>query len=287
MTRHPVEGRGHLQVALETAEFAPVFPCVAPSKRPATPNGFKNATRDRTLIQRWWTRHPDHLVGIPSAGLVVIDLDIPKESSQQPPDLAWQGWRRLAEPHGWSPESAVMVDTPSGGLHIYHRQPPGAEVRNSASKLAPYIDVRADGGYVIAPGSTLPDGRSYELRQPTVSDLPTAPPWLLQACSRPPAPETPHPAPRNDAAGTVYGLRALENELGRLATAAEGTRNDSLVRAAYRVGQLIGGAQLDLHHATSQLLAVALRIGLTETESVATIRSGLTKGTQHPRSPAA
>jgi hypothetical protein len=274
----------HLDVALATAAFAPVFPCL-PTKRPATEHGFHDAITDAERITAWWTSNPDHLVGIPSAGLLVVDLD---DRPGRPP--AWEAWIELAEPHGWSVldsegDSAVhMVATPSGGVHIYHQQPVGAGVRNSAGKLAPGIDVRGDGGYVIAPGSVLPDGREYELLCPFPGRLPLAPGWLVDAAARPQVTAVPPPAgPPDPNGGTRYGIQALEAELGRLATASEGTRNDTLVRAAFRVGQLASGGELDAYHAHDQLLSVALRIGLGQHEAEQTIRSGMASGAQQPR----
>lgn len=273
---------GHLAVALATASFAPVFPCVAATKRPATPHGHHDATRDADRIRGWWRRNPGHLVAIPTVGLVVVDLD---DRPGHPP--AWAAWWAMASEGGWDPATTPMVGTPSGGVHIYWSAPPDGGIRNSTGRLAPHIDVRADGGYVIAPGSTLPDGRSYDLLDPVPPALTDAPPWLidrLTATDRREIPDLPAPAL---AGGTKYGLTALEAELGRLALAAEGTRNDTLVRAAYRVGQLVAGGQLDASAAASQLAAVASRIGLEADEATATIRSGMAAGTRQPRRPAA
>lgn len=271
----------HLDVALGTASFAGVFPCL-PTKRPATEHGFLDATQDAGRIRTWWERNPDHLVGIPTEGLLVVDLD---DRPGKPP--AWAAWWALAEPHGWDPTTTPMVGTPSGGVHVYWEQPEGVRLRNSASKLAPGIDTRADGGYCIAAGSRLPDGRAYELLDPCPAVLPVAPDWLVTLLARPAPCAAPAMPDSTDREGSRWGIQALDAELGRLALAPEGGRNDALVRSAYRVGQLVAGGQLDAHHAASNLLSVAIRIGLTEGESIATIRSGMGSGAQHPRRPAA
>jgi hypothetical protein len=75
----------------------------------------------------------------------------------------------------------------------------------------------------------------------------------------------------------------LKGELGRLACAPEGQRNDTLVRSAFRVGQLVADGKLDATDATGRLLTVALRIGLSGTEAERTIRSGLEAGLTRPR----
>lgn len=82
---------------------------------------------------------------------------------------------------------------------------------------------------------------------------------------------------------TAYGRAALERELAdlRQTTAA---RNVALNRAAYYLGQLVGGGALDEHAATEELLNGALEIGLNQHEARSTIRSGLNAGKKRPRS---
>jgi hypothetical protein len=271
---------GHLAVALATAVFAPVFPCL-PSKRPASPNGFKDATVEVDRIERWWSGHPDHLVGVPTEGLVVVDLD----EDDPPTGATWAWWHATAEAHGWQVTDAPIVDTPSQGLHLYFACPVGVEVRNSAGKLAPGVDVRGAGGYVIAPGSTLPDGRQYELLQPFPAVLPVAPPWLVGMCAKRCEPPAPVPRSASDWRGSRYGLRALESECGRLAVAANGQRNHTLTKAAHALGRLVAGGELDAGHVAAELWTVAQRTGLGDREIEATLNSGLRAGARNPRSP--
>lgn len=300
----------HLDVATDTAAAGwPVFPCLArgdKAKRPSLPkckrceaahhapgsdayqacaaagndgHGLYDATTDPDRIHRWWTARPDHLIGTPTAGLVVVDLD----TGAGRDTAAW--WAAQIDQHGAPP--APEVATPSGGRHIYYRAPDGHPVRNSASKLAPGVDIRADGGYVIAPGSTLPDGRAYVLE--VVTELDDAPAWLLDAITaagRPATPATPTgPRPPLTAQQRAdrYARTALESELGRLATARQGGRNHQLNESAYSLGQLVGAGRLDAQTVTYELVTVALRIGLTEAEAAATIASGLRAGIATPR----
>jgi len=275
--------RHHVDIALETAAAGwPVFPC-RPDKTPVTAHGFKDATESPHRIEGWWDGHPEYLVACPTEGVVVVDLD---EPNSRPTGATWSWWCRTAEPHGWDPTVAPIVATPRGGVHIYWRQPDGIDVRCSTSKLAPGVDIRANGGYVVVPGSVLPDGREYELLSPYPRALVDAPGWLVDACTKP-DPKVVQAGTTLPTGGTRYGLQALESELGRLALAPEGTRNDTLNRAALRCGQLVAGGQLDPVHAAQQLHAVAVRIGLGDKETAATIRSGMTAGARQPRNPAA
>jgi putative DNA primase/helicase len=294
----PEQDNRNQEVALETASGGwPVFPCWPTTtdshkaKAPVTHNGFKDATTSPHQIEAWWDGHPEYLVATPTEGLIVVDLDEPH--NRPPTGETWAWWCRFAEPHGWDPTVAPLVATPRGGYHIYWRQPDGVTVRNSASKLAPGVDIRADGGYVIVPGSRLPDGREYELLQPFPAKLVDAPPWLIEACNRTDTPEKVGTAVQTSSRripldGTRFGLQALDAELGRLATTPEGQRNHALNRAAFKVGQLVAGGQLESHYANDQLEAVALRIGLQggeRGEVALTIKSGMTNGALHPRRP--
>lgn len=248
-----------------------VFPLRPSSKAPATRDGFHAATTDTDLIGRWWKRCPTMNVGIATGAsrLLVIDLDVKTDDG-----LA--NWYALGAAHaGWT--DTAVVSTPSGGEHWYFTLEPGWAIRNSAGRLAAGIDVRADGGYVVAPPSQTPSG-PYD----ATNDHPAAPApdWLIALLRQPPRPRVPL-LPDRTRGG--YGDAALDGELGRLAIAREGTRNDTLVRSAFRLGQLVAGGTLDERHVVAELLTVALRIGLAEHEAVATITSGLNAGMRQPR----
>jgi len=65
-----------LAAAIHYAELGyPVFPCAPGTNRPLTEHGFKDATGDIEQIERWWTKWPEANIGLPAAGLLVIDVD--------------------------------------------------------------------------------------------------------------------------------------------------------------------------------------------------------------------
>lgn len=137
-----------LDAALVYAGYGwPVFPLRAGTKTPATRHGFKDATVDLERIRAWWTRHPDHNIGLPTGhAFDVIDVDVPEGIAAMQDLLAGKG-----EIHG-------HVATSSGGAH-YYVKPTGRG--NSAGSL-PGIDYRGVGGYVVAPPSWLGvRGRSW------------------------------------------------------------------------------------------------------------------------------
>lgn len=172
-----------LAAALEyAARGKPVFPC-GPTKRPLTQTGFKSATTDSAIIEEWWTRWPDALIGMPTgraSGIVAIDLDV-REGYDGADALA-----QMESAYSKLPETIESL-TAGGGRHLLFEWP-GFEVKNSASKLGLGIDVRGDGGYIIVPPSVLPDGRRYEWEASNPDAPAKLPVWamrLLGATVRP------------------------------------------------------------------------------------------------------
>jgi hypothetical protein len=116
----------------------PVFPLLPGGKRPATRNGFKDATTDAGEITRWWSEEPNRNIGLPTGvRFDVIDIDVPEGL-----DTLRELSKRDTFVHGW-------VDTASGGTHLYIK-PTGEP--NSA-RWESGVDYRGQGGYVVAPPS--------------------------------------------------------------------------------------------------------------------------------------
>jgi hypothetical protein len=154
----------NLETALAYAARGwPVFPCKA-DKQPLTKHGFLDASVEAAAIRSWWGEYPHALVGIDTgrAGLVVVDVDV---SGDKP---GRKNWAKLVEELGSDLEDTATTRTRSGGWHRYYRDN-GDHVKCSEGALAPALDVRADGGYVIAWDNWL-DGHGPD----TVRGLPTA-----------------------------------------------------------------------------------------------------------------
>jgi Bifunctional DNA primase/polymerase, N-terminal len=247
--------------------------CDSPGKHPRIAHGLTDATTDPATVSTWWARWPHAGIGVRCDHLLVVDIDNPG---------GWDNWLEIAEPHGWQVDDTLVCVTRGNGVHVYYWLPDGILDGSGASGgIATKVDSRYHNNYVIAPPTP-----GYDVINDAEPAL--APAWLTGHIAEVKKPQAPAPDTRmSGAAGTRYGLQALESELGRLVLAPEGTRNDSLNRAALRCGQLVAGGQLDPVHAAQQLHAVAVRIGLGDKETAATIRSGMTAGARQPRSPAA
>lgn len=273
-----------LTAALEYAKSRkPVFPCNPADKTPLVPGGFKAATISEKKITEWWKRWPDASIGMrmgPLSNLFLLDVDRPKESGETDGE---DTLTRLVNRYGPFPET-LTARTPSRGTHYYYQWPEGQDVRNSTSQIGEKLDIRGDGGYSVVPPSPGPNGGpGYEWIN-TVAPAP-APQWLLDLIRKPPKNKYKDSTPprfRPDVT-TSYGQAALEAELERLASAPEGTRNDTLNKVTFALGQLVAGGELDQDTILDLLLKTAVDIGLPEREARKTIESGLTSGMQEPR----
>ena len=270
-----------------------VHPSRPGRKKPATPHAWKDATTNPAVITEWWSGYPDLNVAVATgpSQLVVVDIDV-KEGG--PNGIV--EWCQLVAHHVDTEPATFEVETPSGGLHLYFQAPTDSTIGNSAGKLAPGIDVRAQGGYVVAPPSVV-GGNRYTVRE----DRPVAvaPSWLVELLA-PPAPILPRDWKDKKgrstyrtppyASGRSYAEAALEAECQAVADAPVGTRNDALNRAAFSLGQLVVAVEpdmrLDEQVVRERLYATAVLVGLEPAEVKATIQSGLSKGAEHPRSAA-
>lgn len=151
-----------------------VFPCKAREKVPATRNGLSDAKRDLDAITACWSEHPHLNIGVRTgaeSGIVVVDVD---------GDEGWDSLHALEDEHGELPSTA-SVTTPRGGQHLYFVHP-GSSVKNSVGLLGPSLDVRGDGGYVLAPPSVGPGGRAYVVDE-QIAPVPM-PDWLLEQITK-------------------------------------------------------------------------------------------------------
>ncbi|SOC93573.1 AAA domain-containing protein [Rhizobium sp. AN5] len=269
----------------------PVFPCRSHAeehvdqatgeiitlgeKTPLTPNGFKGATLNRPLIERMWTKYPDAAVGLPTGektGFFALDID------NKPGGANGFDWlSEMEAEHGPLPDTA-RVTSPNGGLHIYFKYVVGTRNRGA---LGAGVDIRSEGGYVLAAGSTMANGRSYKWETDT-REIANAPAWLLDLL-----------LPKSAPAHTQYSLSAATNnayvdaavdrELADLAGAPMGTRNNALNDAAFSIGTIVGAGALSEAEARALLQDVARGWSRDWSRCCKTIENGLKAGMQNPR----
>ena len=250
-----------------------MFPCCPGGKRPAVDRWEERACGDADRVARYWpsSRHNVGVACGPS-GLVVIDLDVsPDDAAGISETLAPYGAQQLAgilREMGRTWPDTLTVRTPSGGWHLYFGAIRGREIRNSASRIAPKVDVRGCGGYVIGPGSVVDSGQ-YAVTEGQEPAL--LPEWLAGLAESSPQPSAVSPLPRHGSA--PVRLRGL------IATVLDATpgvdRNSRLHWAACRAGEMVAASQVDKSTAIAALLHAAETIGLGQREARGTIASGM------------
>jgi len=172
-------------------------------KSPHTTHGNNDATTDPATIRAWWGRWPGAAIAADNArslgGIVTVDQDV-KGGDDGPGN-----WAAL----GITEAGALLSQTPSGGRHTIYAAN-GADIRNSAGKLGPGIDVRGKGGYTILPPSQTTDGQYIALNDwtATPADIPGALAVLLTKSEAPrPREYRPATTPQDARPGDDYNER--------------------------------------------------------------------------------
>jgi len=158
--------------------------CTSPGKHPLTRHGFKDASIDPEVITAWWQKHPWANIAIAtgevSGRLLVVDIDSKPASGY----LGEESWEDIDQGH----PDTLEVLTGSGGRHLYFHYPADVCIKSGVASLGVGVDVRADGGYVLAPPSLHASGKQYEWEEsgdPTNgAAIAPAPDWLLQLCTQ-------------------------------------------------------------------------------------------------------
>ncbi len=323
---HAFTSRNGAQGVLEAK--SPYLP--GESRKGAQDGGHWLASAEATRISDWWRRWPRALIGLPTglrSGTAVIDLDAKEHRAE---DIlkalaAWCGGLLGPVPGTGELVRPPVSRTQSGGLHVWFAYPAperlarveaalrqrnepwegllGNPVRAlkrfvQAGEAPPElltVDVRAEGGYVIAPPSVMEDGRRYEWLLPWrpsadgCRELPEMPSLLLGAITKARRPQADIRAAREAAANAarfrdrpVTGERAEKFLRGRIdailrgcASAPEGARNQAIHHAALGLGAIVKAGLMGRAEAEA-LLAGNLPPGVTlGVKERGTIRRGL------------
>ncbi len=288
---NPTTSLAPLELAQHYTEQGwPVFPCrshaeehvdqhgeiiMLGEKTPLTTNGFKAATRFARILDRWWTDWPDAAVGVPTGsptGFFALDIDNKPGGAN---GFLWLD--EMQAEHGPLPSTARVI-SPNGGMHIYFKYVVGTRNRGA---LGAGVDIRSEGGYVVAAGSTMANGRQYKWVD-DVREIADAPAWLLDLLLPKSAP-THSSYTASSATNNAYVDAAVDRELADLAGAPMGNRNNSLNDAAFALGTFVGAGALPEAEARALLQDVARGWGRDWSRCCKTIENGLKAGIAQPR----
>ena len=283
------------------APAAPIFPCYEEGEKMKSPyHGvpWKSARAGQVdRVEKWWADHPDAMPGLHlgELGLLVVDADGPKGVA---------AWEAISLEHGGVPE-CPMVDTPSEGRHYYFRQRPGRKLGNGRGALPPKdkapIDIRGDGGFVIAPDAMREDGIYWPIDMDAlavIQSAPEIPDWLFDLLTAREISDEPLPVqdlrendgPEEITSAPVIGIptsvtsanrmqpsrpldmshprlrawveSAFKEEVQALATCAKGGRNEQLNRSAFAIYQLVAAGWIKDSAAHTALVEAAEACGL-------------------------
>jgi hypothetical protein len=257
-----------------------IFPCAPSAKTPACKRGFKEATTNPATLRRWFGSSQLYNVAIATglaSGIWALDVD---------GAIGAAALGDLEAKHGVLP--ATRTSLTGGGCHLWFRQT--GELQSSTGRIGQGLDVRADGGYVLAPPSRHPEGPIY--RWSNLASPAAAPDWLIRLAKHGAAPSEKISVRAKSfsraqvGARSHYALTALDREISELANTPPGQRNHALNRASFVLHQLVAGGELDRAEVHDALVGAATANGLMADgprSVMATIASGARAGMQHPR----
>jgi hypothetical protein len=285
----------NLEVALKYAAFGvAIFPCGS-DKRPLVDNWLASASTDPQTIRRWWREHPHALIGLPLKPLDLVVLDADRHHVGKD---GIETLRKFLAEHGELPPHPWNT-TANNGEHHFFKQPT-EKIGNK--KIGDGLETRGfktdnDGGYVIASGSQLTDGRKWQrgdnspslLESYRAGVIPILPSWLInrllpQATAQPSAAVARRHT--NGFREAAYASKALDGIAAALASAGPGTRNDALNAAAFRMGTMVARGWISRAEVGDALPLACQANGLVKEDGAsavqATLASGLRAGERQP-----
>jgi AAA domain/Bifunctional DNA primase/polymerase, N-terminal len=298
----------NLQIALKwAAAGAAVFPVeitieeVGVKKKPRL-KWRDQSTTDPEIIKNWWRDWPDSAPGIDlgKAGIVVLDGD-----RHGGPDGV-EGLERLFEEHRLTLSAIPIVVTPQNeGRHAWFKQPTDGEPLGNRDRAVKDsgINVRGNGGFVIAPGTVLADGRRYQRLDGSPSTIesfiydtmPVLPPSLAELLRSKSnghdqqATQFVNGHSFHNGREETYALATLDSLAKELGAATSGGRNITLNNCAMRIGHMIGAGWIARHVVEQRLFEAAQACGLLDEDGFysvkATIKSGIDAGEKEPHPP--
>ena len=227
-----------------------VFPVKRQDKKPLCANGFKAATTDKVVLQEWNKKFPDCNIGIPTGqinNIFVVDID---------GEQGFESLNRLELIYGKLDAPTVKTGK---GKHLYFKMPENVELKCSTSKIADHIDIRANGGYVVAPPSIHENGHQYTWENFALNqDFPEAPTWLISLMTN-----------------TEKQTLPVSGVLEEISNAPQGQRNDTLYKRSI---SLIGRAMrknLNMAEIKENIINAGMLSGLSKEEATKTFDNAL------------
>lgn len=235
----------------------------------------ERATTDPAQIRKWWRDWPESRVALITGernGISVLDVDV-KNGKDGLASLAALGFD---DHRAMSP---VRTITPSGGFHLFFAYTP--DLKASVGKIGPGLDVRNNGGFVIAPGS-IKNGDQYLVEGEELSRGMPLPTW--------PEALTPPAQPYRDSVGIQeasefhrdWARDYLTTFAAKVEATPEGARQAELNNASMWAGGAGAHGALSRDDAAAVLIEAGKTCGLSEREARSTFNHGWDDGLRKP-----
>jgi hypothetical protein len=265
-------------------------------KRPIVAHWGIEASKNEAQIREWWTKNPEALVALPCKQnrLLVIDCD---RHTVAEDGIA--NFKELCEAHEPLP-SHPAINTDYEGQHHILRMP-DESIGQGKNKLPPGVDVRGyladnEGGYIIAAGSRMPDGRGWSLVKGTPSllsgPLPLPPQWLIDLCRTPLVKPVSQVVPFKPAgkAEDAYAMATLNRVADELAGTPPNTgRDNTLMSVSATMGRMIAPGWIGEATVEGRLIDACKANGLEHEAGRPAIRDkikrGIETGIKNPHEP--
>ena len=246
------------------------FPVSRSTKTPCIIGGRNAASKDMDQITKWSEDFPYANVGVATGvenGIFVVDID---------DALAFEHLKSLGK------MPSTLTASSGRGFHLYY-QHIGGKVVNRAGKLVlrsknPWrgddwlevqgLDIRGDGGSIIAPPSVHSSGRSY-FWQDGYDKVSLPPLWLCRMIGEK------HEAKKKPQYRFENAPPPLRTSIEMILNSQSGNRNATLNSAAFLARKGVMAGSFTRAQAEQELMNAAISIGLSKQEAVATIKSGL------------
>jgi hypothetical protein len=248
-------------------------------------HGTYAGTDDPEQLTEMWAEHPDALVGIrtgEASGFFCLDFD------QHDGGKDGMATLRSMKDAGVLPQTVTAL-TGGAGVHLFYRYPSGLRVPNeNKGKLGAGVDVKGDGGFVIAPPSKKFGKKAYRWypgRSPEEQSLAEASPAVLAVIAAVRQPQRVRTATGFQVDLSAVTLKDFRDALDRLEWTGQGNRNGRLYEAACRGGEAVAAGALALAEVKASLEEYSAKAGMNYREDgvPGTIRSGLHRGMQDYR----
>jgi len=297
MSAAPRHSENYSSAMIYARQGIRIFPCNN-RKQPLVKDWLAAAAADENQIDEWWTQNPEALIAIPMKHIDCFTIDCDRHSADE--DGVTLFYQMVVD-NSPLPEHPT-INTPNNGEHHIFRQPHDIKIGNK--DVAPGLETRGfksenDGGYIIAPGSVLPDGRGWRLAQGSPSFLkslktdtiPQAAPWLIGKLRGESKPEWKpnggnrqhQPSGKREAA---YAHAALHRCASELASQAKPGRNNLLNSSALKMATMIARGWIGRATVADALYGACVDNELVQEDGAGavqkTIASGFKAGLANP-----